>query len=277
MKYAAKRFDHMIAELQEWKDMHSELEEYHLALMLTTMDPSNPEYANYVSRIRLLEAAINKVTKDLKKVFSNIRGYKLEADITVKQINKWRQIIPETEKRGDVATVDLVTGKMRVFQAKSTSAHSNGDVNTHLKKAFTQLFGVKGEIPGPGAKLTVVVAIQSKKNLWPFLDKNYLQPSKAATRSTYLKLARTHILAAAKLAYDEADAKRDDPKMDGFLNGLGSSAIVVRFEYKKRPEVKIDGNFVQYQRTRDLDFHLFSAEFSANPSGQLTMTKAKFK
>ena len=291
MKDANKRIDRMIADLENWREKLTELEMLQFANTLITLDSSHSDYAELKQRIQHLDNAYKKAAKDLKKTFSMIRGYKLEADITTKQARKWRALVPDSEKMGDVASVDLTSGKTKVYQAKSTSAHSNSEVNTHLRKAFIQLFGVKGEIPAPAAQLTIVIEIQSKKNLWPFLEKHYGPKKNVVTKSAFDKYASKTICDAAKFALSQAKDlieganKRDSDgklvnekafRMNSFVLAIERAKISVKVKFKKPAQIKIGGSYVQVNRTKETDISQFTAVLKAGRDGTITKVSSQF-
>lgn len=233
----------MVAELQAWDRHLNELKAVEALMSLT------PETQKSIDQIKLVQ---NKMSKDLIKVFAAIRGYKLEAELAHKQAWKLKKLHDEKNKQGDVSSTDRDTGKVRVFQAKAVSTHSNSDVNRHIKTAFVQIMGVNGEIPAPKAKLSVVIVIHSSKNTWPFLAKHYNGKAVSGypSQAELVNQIGRKITPLLKQAYVEAQSRAWNPRTSGpakrsrdgkiissrytkFLEAIDQSEIVLKVEYRK--------------------------------------------
>ena len=200
------------------------------------------------------QKVLTKVGKNMINVKAAIRGHKLEAEITYREFDKDRKLISDAtgEKMGDVASED-VGKKTRVIQSKSYSGAKNGDVNDHIQEAFNQLFGSKGEVPAPNAKLTVLIEINSGKCFWPFTQKTYASGVPElrlfSQKKSYANASKENsdITSYAKWAWDKADASRkklrkdksesgksDYSKIDKFLKSLPKCTVQAIILYKKQ-------------------------------------------
>ena|GEM_PF-2518113 len=122
----------------------------------------------------LARETAERTERNLVDIFSKIRGYKAEADLAVKQMEKGRNQIGKdplsNKEMADIAVevVKKLKTYNRAFQVKTCSSHDTAGVNTHIKEGLEQLFGARNEIPTAGAKLTLQVSVHSSKNPWPF-------------------------------------------------------------------------------------------------------------
>lgn len=282
------RIRSMIRELESWEKSLDEITER----IQNVMDIEGPSGVPTEKLKKYLERAHQKGSKDLLSVFSAIRGYKLESEITIKQSDKLRKIISDSQKMGDVASKDKVTGKNRVFQAKACSTHENKDVNGHIKKAFEQVFGAHGEVPAPEAKLTVVIAIHSSKNMWPFIKKDYMgkTPKEFPSQSDFNKKIKESITKVVGSAYQLARSKAESGpagpakrKRDGttgkmasyhtqFLDSIGKSRIILKLEYRKP---LIDKSKKVFPRLNVGDISHVSIEIAVTKSGAVTLKNSK--
>jgi len=116
----------------------------------------------------LRRQVLERTGQDLKSVFSKIRAYNLETRTRRKHMRRDGKPVQRSgsSQYGDVAVERR--GRTYVCQAKAVSSAQKADVNKHLKKAFEQIFGLRGEVPPPDSVLEVRVALYSGKNPWPF-------------------------------------------------------------------------------------------------------------
>ncbi len=234
---ASKRFDKMIAELVELKG-HWET--------IVAAELHWQQQGVQAHEAQLYETR-TKLEKDLLKIWSQIRGYKHEADITVKQISKLRVSADESVlgKQGDVAFI-LPDGQSKVFQAKSFSGTDNSPLNAHIKKACAQLFGSNpNEIPAVGAQLIAEIDVHSGKAYWPYTDSTYLKGKyRKLTKHSIEAKARDKIEELINDGLDEAAAavkkRATTAGYDGknavleLYKRLETSVIAVRIKYKKQ-------------------------------------------
>ena len=248
MKDAKKRFIKMRKEIDDYEGI--------IDKVLAKIDETEqlPKSSERDKVLDNQQKTLTKVGKNLINVMAAIRGHKLEAEITLREFEKGRKLVSDAtgEKMGDVASED-VGKKTRVIQSKSFSGHDNGSVNGHIETAFKQMFGAKGEVPAPGAKMTVLIEINSGKCFWPFTQQTYKSgiPEKRhfEAKKSYANASKesSDITSYAKWACDEASKRRknlnkekseasksEHSKIDKFLKGLPRSQVQVIILYKKQ-------------------------------------------
>ena len=249
MKSTENRFRKIKLEVNAYEDVIKEVQNE-----IEETSAVKPRDADVQAVLDNQNKALVKCGKNLINVLAAVRGHKLEAEVTLRELTKERKILSDRpfEKMADIATLGK-DGKTRVVQTKSYSGHDNAGVNDHIQEALKQIFGSKGEIPAPGAKMTVLVEINSGKCFWPFTQTTYAKspPVKRhfVKKATYANASKEtcDVTSYVKWAYDAAVAKRKklngskkDPEireygiLNKFLKGLRKSSLQLIVIYKKQ-------------------------------------------
>ncbi|MDP5217128.1 hypothetical protein Q5Y75_07860 [Ruegeria sp. 2205SS24-7] len=193
-----------------------------------------------------------KIEKDLLNIWSKIRGYKFEAEVSLKQLKKFRTNRSQKKrKQGDIASKDIETGQARVYQLKSCSSHDNGGVNQHIQKAFLQLFGGKKEVPKEGAKLISEIELHSGKCYWPMTQPKY--QNKDVKKGVLIAAARKAIDNQVKTALNTVIGNKLPAAKEAFYLKASTTKIEIRIRYRKQLQTdnKINGKYEMRSRCKE--------------------------